>query len=111
MTTRVVNVKEFKPYSMYWYNQPSDSQYVYIGRFMPNQIPINSKWRNPFPINKKTPDQEKERRRVLIEFKEYLTDQPMLLKQIPELKDKVLGCWCKPLPCHGDVLAELADKY
>jgi hypothetical protein len=51
---------------------------------------------NPFPINKKTPDQEKERRRVLIEFKEYLTDQPMLLKQIPELKVKVLGCWCKP---------------
>jgi hypothetical protein len=73
--------------------------------------PINSKWRNPFPINKKTPDQEKERRRVLIEFKEYLTNQPMLSKQIPELKDKVLGCWCKPLPCHGYVLAELADKY
>ena len=75
---------------------------------MPNQIPINSKWRNPFPINKKTPDQEEERR-VLIEFKEYLTNQPILLKQIPELKNKVLGCWCKPEACHGDILAELAD--
>jgi hypothetical protein len=23
---------------------------------------------------------------------------------ITELKDKVLGCWCKPLNCHGDVI-------
>ena len=27
-----------------------------------------------------------------------------------ELKDKVLGCWCKPLACHGDVLADIADS-
>ena len=34
-----------------------------------------------------------------------------LIQQIPiELKGKTLGCWCKPDPCHGDVLAELADK-
>ncbi len=22
---------------------------------------------------------------------------------------EVLGCWCSPLPCHGDVLVELAN--
>jgi hypothetical protein len=33
-----------------------------------------------------------------------------LLAQIPELKDKVLGSYCKPKPCHGDTLAELADN-
>ena len=22
------------------------------------------------------------------------------------LKGKVLACWCKPLPCHGDVIVE-----
>lgn len=28
---------------------------------------------------------------------------------LPSLKGKVLGCWCAPLACHGDVLAELAN--
>ncbi len=27
------------------------------------------------------------------------------------MKDKTLGCWCKPLPCHGDVLAYLTGKH
>ena len=26
------------------------------------------------------------------------------------LKDKRLGCWCKPEPCHGDALVELVDE-
>lgn len=26
-----------------------------------------------------------------------------------ELKGKQLACWCAPLPCHGDVLAAVAD--
>jgi len=33
-----------------------------------------------------------------------------VLKRINELKGKVLRCYCKPQPCHGDYLAELADK-
>jgi Domain of unknown function (DUF4326) len=33
-----------------------------------------------------------------------------MIKLVPsELKNKTLGCWCKPLPCHGNFLAELAD--
>ncbi len=32
-----------------------------------------------------------------------------ILNAIPSLKGKVLGCWCAPLACHGDVLAELAN--
>jgi hypothetical protein len=27
-----------------------------------------------------------------------------------ELKGKTLGCFCKPLACHGDVLAYIADS-
>lgn len=27
-------------------------------------------------------------------------------KQVLELKGKTLGCWCKPLPCHGDVITD-----
>ncbi len=56
-------------------------------------------------------DQEQERQRVISKYKEYILNKPELLKLIPiEIKGKVLGCWCAPKPCHGDVLAELADK-
>lgn len=35
---------------------------------------------------------------------------PELLEEIKnELHGKRLGCFCKPGPCHGDVLARLAD--
>jgi hypothetical protein len=30
---------------------------------------------------------------------------------LPELKGRVLGCWCAPLACHGDVLAQLANDF
>ena len=30
--------------------------------------------------------------------------------RLEELEGKVLGCWCKPKPCHGDVLAKLAEE-
>jgi hypothetical protein len=26
-----------------------------------------------------------------------------------EFRGKVLGCWCKPEACHGDVLIELIE--
>ena len=32
------------------------------------------------------------------------------MNDLHELKDKVLGCWCKPLSCHGDILVELIKK-
>lgn len=69
---------------------------VYIGR--------PSKWGNPFQIG---PDGN--RLQVIAKYKEWIMTQPQLLADLIELKDKVLGCWCKPHDCHGDVLAELAD--
>lgn len=35
---------------------------------------------------------------------------PPTMEQVKELKGKVLGCWCSPLACHGDILAEIADN-
>jgi hypothetical protein len=32
---------------------------------------------------------------------------PELMESLDELDGKVLGCFCKPEPCHGDVLLEL----
>ena len=97
MTTRVVNCTGG--------NRNYD---VYIGnriRFHPQKYP-QSKWGNPYSKNLKKLGRE----RVIEMYREYLNNKPELLALIPiELKDKTLGCWCKPEACHGDILAELAD--
>jgi hypothetical protein len=28
---------------------------------------------------------------------------------VPALRGRVLACWCAPLLCHAEVLADLAD--
>ena len=33
-----------------------------------------------------------------------------ILRRLPELKGKILGCWCKPLSCHGDVYIKLEKE-
>ncbi len=82
--TRVVHCKR----------EPFD---VYIGR--------GSIWGNPFRIG-----QDGTRKEVINKYRARLVEQPHLLWLIPLLKNKILGCYCAPLACHGDVLAELADK-
>ena len=67
---------------------------VYIGR--------PSKWGNPFTIGK-----DGTREEVIQKYREYLLANKELMKSLPELKDKTLGCWCKPKACHGDVLIEM----
>ncbi len=69
---------------------------VYIGRPGP--------FGNPFKIG---PDGTREE--VVEKYAEWVLTQPELLATIKvELKDKVLGCWCAPKLCHGDILVELA---
>ena len=72
---------------------------VYIGR--------PSKWGNIFVME----DQSAiERYRVIEQYREWIKTQPQLLNSLHELKGKILGCWCAPKACHGDVLLELANK-
>lgn len=40
----------------------------------------------------------------------YLPNKPSLLEKIDTLRGKVLGCWCAPDACHGDVLKEVAEQ-
>uniref|UniRef100_A0A6H2A497 DUF4326 domain-containing protein n=1 Tax=viral metagenome TaxID=1070528 RepID=A0A6H2A497_9ZZZZ len=70
---------------------------VYIGR--------PSKWGNPFNIG-----QDGDREEVIRKYEEYLLNSPNLMAALPELRDKILGCWCAPKACHGDVLTRLANK-
>jgi hypothetical protein len=74
---------------------------VYIGRANPrNHLPA-SIWRNPF----KGPHAIERYRKWLM-----APAQAWLRKRLPELRGKILGCWCRPLECHGDVLAKVADR-
>lgn len=72
---------------------------IYIGR--------PSKWGNPFVIG----DDGLTREQVLKKYKEWILQQPQLSKnELWMLKGKTLGCWCKPKPCHGDILVELIKE-
>jgi hypothetical protein len=62
-------------------------------------------WGNPFRIGK-----DGNREEVIAKYEKWIMKHPKLLKRLPELKDKVLGCWCKPLACHGDIIVRLINK-
>lgn len=62
-------------------------------------------WGNPFAIGK-----DGTREQVIAKYREWILDDPVMLKAVREkLRDKVLGCWCAPKACHGDVLLEIAN--
>lgn len=70
---------------------------VYCGRPGP--------WGNPFRIGK-----DGNRAEVVAKFREWLMAQPDLVaKARAELRGRDLVCWCAPLACHCDVLAEVAN--
>jgi len=97
--TTVVNFK----------TEPCD---VKICRTPKNEIPdppAPGCFGNPFPV-------EKHGREKCIElyedyfFHRVLNDEKFR-NAVLELRGKKLGCFCKPLPCHGDVIKEWLDSY
>lgn len=54
------------------------------------------------------------REEAIAEYKKYflkrVEEDPEFRAKVMTLKDKVLGCFCKPLACHGDVIAEWLDN-
>jgi hypothetical protein len=79
---------------------------VYIGR--------PSKWGNPFSHKNGTKAQFKTETRdeAIEKYKDWILHGAgkHLLNDLHELKNKTLGCWCHPLPCHGHVLAQLITE-
>ena len=69
---------------------------IYIGR--------PSKWGNPFLIGR-----DGTRKQVIEKYRKYILENEELMNDLNELKGKVLGCWCKPKACHGDVLVKLIE--
>jgi len=69
---------------------------VFIGR--------PSKWGNPFKIGG-----DGTREQVIEKYRKRIMARPALLKDLHELRGRRLGCFCFPKPCHGDILAKLAN--
>lgn len=91
-TKYVVNIRETKEYD------------VYVGR--------GSKWGNPFSHKHGTMAIEiVDSREEAIEcYKKYIYATPSLLEAAKkELKGKILGCFCSPMKCHAEILAEIAN--
>jgi hypothetical protein len=78
---------------------------VYIGR--------GTLWGNPYPIEHETNGSKREA--VIEKFKTYFLEEivkdPEKLKLLLALKGLRLGCHCKPLSCHGDVIADFLNAY
>jgi hypothetical protein len=66
-----------------------------------------SKWANPF--NKAYRRGEITVDEALERYEAHVLGDPELVAALPELRGKVLACWCSPGPCHGGVLARMAD--
>jgi len=80
--------------------------HVYIGRDMSVYVPgaVGSKWKYPFKLKDHSIDE------VLRLYEEHVLSRPDLMRDLPQLRGKTLACWCKPHPCHGDVLMKLANE-
>ena len=84
-----------------------NSNHIYIGRNMSFYVPgtVKSKWANPFSVKKYGRDG------CLKEYERYIRDpNNNLLKDIHEFQGMVLGCWCNPEACHGDVLVKIYNE-
>lgn len=43
-------------------------------------------------------------------FYKRLKDDPEFAKRVEQLRGKTLGCFCKPKPCHGDVISQYLER-
>ena len=74
---------------------------IYIGR--------PSEWGNPFVIGK-----DGTREQVIEKYRQWIHSSDVKATALRRkarvaLRGKVLGCWCVPEACHGDILLDIAN--
>ena len=97
MTTRVVNIRNEKCDVKVCRGTPFGNPFTHI----PKQYT-------------KAEFQVKNRQEAIDKYREYFYDrienEPEFLDEVLRLKDKVLGCYCSPLPCHAEIIAKFLDE-
>ena len=67
-------------------------------------------WGNPFSHKPGTRARfmVASRDEAIARYEKYILGRPDLIELAKRtLRGKILGCWCKPLACHGDVLIRI----
>ena len=81
-------------------NKHTEKYDVYIGR--------PTIFGNPFAIGR-----DGDRAEVIIKYRKYFNERIQndteFKERVLALKGKTLGCYCKPLPCHGDAIVEYLE--
>lgn len=94
MATRVVNIKSNLPYD------------TYIGRAGRG---LSGYFGNPFRL-----EPRQLRGATLAQYESYflhrVNNDLTFRNEVLKLKDKTLACFCKPHPCHGDIIAKWLDN-
>lgn len=84
---------------VHWNDRPEGS--IYIGRGTP--------FGNPYVVN-----QAVSRAEAIARYREYfyakLERDPAFSILLERLRGRVLACHCKPMDCHGDVIAEYLNR-
>lgn len=79
---------------------------VYIGRAGKGH---DGYFGNPFKL-----DDESKRVEVLKKYEQYFYDRlekdPEFKARVHTLKGRILGCFCKPLLCHGDIIVDYLEN-
>lgn len=104
--TKVVNIHTVESKVL------SQKNFVYIGRhnqeFYNAPFDNNGYFGNPFKIAGSL-TREESLRLFAMYFRTLLERDSDFKKAVLKLRGKVLGCFCKPLDCHGDIIAEYLD--
>jgi hypothetical protein len=107
MRIQVVNVRGLK-------TREERARVVYCGR--PCAGWKGHELANPFALQ--NPRDPREREECLARYRAWLASRVTLETDLARLWEECeygkrgLGCWCSPLPCHCDVLAEmLAERF
>jgi len=96
--TRVINIKAATEYQ----SKRSTPKYEYIGR--------GSYWGNPYSMYEEGDDREEVIRKFKYDF-DYEKFPNKDKSEVYKLAGKRLGCFCKPLACHGDVIASFLNSW
>ena len=94
--SKVDNIKE-------WIQEGSGNN-IYIARETRHHT--RSTWCNPYRLK----DHGYNREIVLDLFLNYFIQNKELIQCLPDLKGKILGCWCAPNRCHGEILHIMAGN-